>query len=518
MNRSLARRLLGGAFSSLVILAALHTGQAGFAAAKAGRAGRKSSKVKSGSVLVQSSAKKMPQWITGIPQDRNFYFFVGTSGDAESYDRGKEEAIDDAISQVVKMIGVTVTSTTTYEERYFAEQYVTTISAELFAEGKAKLQDAEIREIYFEKYARADGSGFFRVWALLKYGKREVEKEQARLRTILEAKYGEVNTLEAKGAEAHKTHRLAEAIWAHLQAALTSLSIDDGELLFTRNMNRAGELLLKVRFEKQGEDQVGFVGEALRSPLRLLAFEEEGGKRYPVPGLPVQFAYSVPKEKSEGWKLLVRSGATGSDGAVEYPVEMVYEVSDANRVEASIDLGAQVKQLQGAPEGYQDQVRAFKELIGKKTAVFTFRSDTKARGIKTAVYFLTEDADDAAGRAAYEVLFDKKFSVKVLSICSCALEGKTDEQALAVLEEKAGAGTKRVIFGRVRVLGYDAVSGYDTAQVLAASTLYDVETGSVIRTWQVQKSGTGASPELARTNAFKEAGKAIGNLMANTMP
>ena len=174
MNRSLARRLLGGAFSSLVILAALHTGQAGFAAAKAGRAGRKSSKVKSGSVLVQSSAKKMPQWITGIPQDRDFYFFVGTSGDAESYDRGKEEAIDDAISQVVKMIGVTVTSTTTYEERYFAEQYVTTISAELFAEGKAKLQDAEIREIYFEKYARADGSGFFRVWALLKYGKREV--------------------------------------------------------------------------------------------------------------------------------------------------------------------------------------------------------------------------------------------------------------------------------------------------------------------------------------------------------
>jgi hypothetical protein len=487
----------------------------------------KGSGTRGGPALVQSSARKMPKWVTDIPEEREYLYFVGTSGDAESYDRGKREAVEDAVSQVVKTIGVRVTSTSTYEERYFAEQYETSISSELVTEGRAKLQDAEIREIYFEKYARPDGTGFFRVWALLQYGRKEIAREQERLKSILEAKYGEVSALESKAEEHAAAHRIAEAVASRLQAAFTSLSIEDGKVLFDRNMNRIQELLLGIRLEKEGEDQVGFVGEPLPAPLRLRVTFEEGVKRYPIPNLPVLFSYRVPKERSEGYKLLVRGASTGSDGAASYQVDMIDEVSDTNRVEASLDLIAYVKQLQKAPDEYQGGVRALQELLQKKTVTFFFRSDTRARGVKTALYFLQRDVDGtpietaSAAPAACDVLFEKKFAVQVLSLDPRTISGEPEETVLSTLAELAArgnSGVRRIVYGSAAILEYETVSGYQSARAQAAAKLYDIASGAVVRTWQVQRSGTGSTRELARANALREAGRALGNLLSATMP
>jgi hypothetical protein len=122
---------------------------------------------------VYASHKKIPSWISTIPEDREYLYYVGTSTDAENFDSGKKVAIGDALSQVVATIGIRATSTASYEERYFAEEYTTTIESELLTEGKAKLQDAEINEIYHEQWNRPDGSSFFRVWLLLKYSREE---------------------------------------------------------------------------------------------------------------------------------------------------------------------------------------------------------------------------------------------------------------------------------------------------------------------------------------------------------
>jgi hypothetical protein len=487
----------------------------------------KGSKAQGGPALVQSSARKIPQWVTDIPEEREYLYFVGTSGDADSYDRGKKEAIEDAISQVVRTIGARVTSTATYEERYFAEQYETTISSELVTEGKAKLQDAEIKEIYFEKYAKPDGTGFFRVWALLKYGKKEIAREQERLKSILQAMYGEVSALESKAEEYAAALRIADAVASRLQAAFTALSVEDGKVLFDRNLNRAQELLLGIRLDKEGEDQVGYVGEPLPAPLRVRASFQSGGGRHPVPNLPLLFAYRVPKERSEGYKLLVRGASTGSDGTASYRVDMIEEVSDANRVEVSIDLSAFVKQLQEAPDEYQNGVQAFQDLLQKKKVTLFFRSDTRARGVKTALFFLQRDIDGkpietiAAAPAVYDVLFEKKFAVHVMSVDPGSFAGESDEtvlSSLAGLAVRESPGVKRIVYGSVVILAYDAVSGYESAKAQANASLYDIDSGAVVRTWQVQRSGTGSTRELARANALREAGRVLGGVLAATMP
>jgi hypothetical protein len=147
--------------------------------------------------------------------------------------------------------------------------------------------------------------------------------------------------------------------------------------------------------------------------------------------------------------------------------------------------------------------------------------------VKTALWFLQRDINGApvesaaAAPAAYDILFEKKFAVQVLSIDPRTLAGEPDETVLGILAELAArgnSGVKRIVYGNVAILEYDTVSGYQSAKAQATAVLYDIDSGALVRTWQLQRSGTGGTRELARANAFREAGRALGNLISATMP
>ncbi len=184
-------------------------------------------------------------------------------------------------------------------------------------------------------------------------------------------------------------------------------------------------------------------------------------------------------------------------------------------------------QLHEAPAEYQGGVKALQELLQKKTVTLFFRSDTRAREVKTALFFIQRDIDGkpieavAAAPAAYDVLFEKKYAVHVLPVDPLTLAGETDEiilSSLAGLAVWGDSGVKRVVYGNVTILEYDTVSGYQSAKAQATAALYDIDSGVVVRTWQLQRSGTGSTRELARVNALREAGRALGGLLATTMP
>jgi hypothetical protein len=477
-----------------------------------------------GVVLRYASENRMPAWITDIPEDKNYYYFVGTSGDADNFDKGKKESINDSLSQVVSTIGITVSASSTYEEKYFAEQYSTTISSELLTEGKAKLQDTEVTQIYYEQYEKADGTTFYRVWVLLKYSKSEIAREQKRLEEVLLLKYGEVKKLELNAVGFTEKGLLADAVIAHLNAGLGALKILDGDVMFDRNMNRATEIMLKLKMKKAGEDQLGWVGTPLENPLVLTVYFLEGENEMPVPNIPVKFSYRVPKEKTAGYKYQVYYGSTGSNGKVDFNVDMVHEVSDANEVIASVDFNPYLKQLKSVPPELKDRVQAFKTVQQKKKVTFVFQSDTIARSIKTAVYFFQVDEDDQlltkpiTAPGVYRVLYKKKFSVKELDIPPSSIYGKKKDEIMDKLLRSAGKNTVRLIFGTVQILGYDEISGFYTATASATAALYEIESGDVIRTWQIQRSGTGNSKKAAQLKVLEEVGNSLGEVISNKMP
>jgi hypothetical protein len=221
---------------------------------------------------------------------------------------------------------------------------------------------------------------------------------------------------------------------------------------------------------------------------------------------------------------MVSSAVTDQEGRAEYGVGMVYEVSIENRVDARIDLSTYLGQLSTAPSRYREGIESFEKVLASKKTTFLFASDTKAREIRTSVYFMQYDEDGSllvkpvTAPAFYEVLFEKQFNVRVIDIKPGSLDGREEGEVWQELDSRAPKGTKRIIFGTAQVVEYDTVSGYEMARVTAEATLMDRETDEIIRTWHMQRSGTGSSREAARLNAFTQVGRSLGEVIANTMP
>jgi hypothetical protein len=480
--------------------------------------------VKNAPIRVYASEKKVPSWITDIPDEKRYFYYVGTSTDTSSFDAGKEEAVGDALSQVVATIGIRASSTASYEERYFAEEYTTSIETELITEGRAKLQDAEIREIYYERWEGPQGNSFFRVWVLLKYSKEEIEKEQARLAEILQLKYGEIQKFEEMAAQYEQDNLLVRAVSAHLSASVSALKIDDGEVYFDRNIIQANEILLKLRISKSNEDQIGYVGQPLPEPLLVRVYYLSDGREIPVPDVPLRFSYRIPKTRSAGYKWLVSSDITDQNGFAEYEVDMIHEVSDENRVDVRLDLTPYMDQLKAAPAKYRESIESLEDVLSTKKTSLKFKSDTKAREIKTAVFFIQRDNDGSliskpsAAPAFYDVLYAKDFIIRVLGLSPDSLTGMSDDEIWQELDARAGKGTGRIIFGKAQIIEYDTISGYETATASAEASLLNRESGEIIRTWQIQRSGTGDSAEAAQLNALIQVGKSLGEIVSNTIP
>jgi len=462
-------------------------------------------------VLVEASQKKVPSWITEIPEDEDYYYYVGTSKDVSSFDKGKKSALADALSQVVATIGIKVTTSSTVEEKYFAEQYETTLQSELFTEGRAKLQDAELKEIYYEKYEGPDGSAFFRVWVLVKYGKEDIRREQARLEEILKLKYSEVKGLEEKARQQEKNGELFKAVDSYINASIASLKIDDGDVFFDRNLVKASEALLRIQLKKSGEDQVGFVGEPLERPLELKVFylrDKRDKTQIPLSGVPVIFSYRVPKVKSPGYKQYITHTATDSNGLASLRIDMIYEVNEKNRVDARIDLKPMISRLEAAPDRLRESIDAFRDIAGKKRTSFYFASDVDGSPLSKPV----------AAPVFYDVLYKKKFLIRVIDIKPEQVVGQSTEQVLEILGNSTGRGVKRILYGSIQITGFDEISAFQTAKAEASVYLFDRETGNIIRTWHVTRSGTGKIKDEARRNVLVEMGRSLGEMLSNTMP
>jgi hypothetical protein len=508
----------GMAGTCALMAALLLAGCAGSGKAKRGE-------VEPSSVLVETSHRKPPKWISVLPEEEGYLYFLGTAGDAATFDEGKKEAIKDALRQVVETIGVTVTSEMNLEEQYYAEQYSAVLLAELTSQGRAKLQDAEVKEIYQEKYRRPDSSFFFRVYVLLRYARADIEAEQRRIAELAALKSKEVSDLEGRAAQFVEKNMYFEAVQAYVQAAVAALKVGEGgEVYFDRNLVRAGELVMQFRIEKAGDNQTCMVGEPLPEPLTLRVYTLRDGSEVPVSNLPVTFTYRVPRDRTSGYKVQVYRVVTGSGGTVSIRIDRVYEVSDRNRVDARIDLSALVDPLRDAPASSASTVEVFRDIVGAKKTTFHFASDTEARTIRTALYLLQLEQGGGivlkpvTAPVLAESLYDRSFDVRVLDIDPREVAGKSSREVWEALNKAAGRNVRRILYGTVEIVEFDDISGFIAAKARGVVTLYDRETEATIRSWELTRSGTGRSREAAQNQALIEVGRSLGEVLSRTMP
>ena len=245
----------------------------------------------------------------------------------------------------------------------------------------------------------------------------------------------------------------------------------------------------------------------------------------PVSNMPVKFVRRLPKTKGDGYKLRVDRVTTDRNGRASLAVKQINEVSDSNTVEAEIDLGPFFSaRLDSVPPEYEDRIGALEDLLDTKRVTFTYRSDSHARDLRTAVYFIQVDTDGEIIRqpVTAPVLADelskRRFSVFDLPPLADFSVLKSEDAMLDILLGRIGEDTRRLLVGQVRILEYDRISGFDTARAESIVRLYDTTAGRYLGTWRTLKSGTGSTKGVARRNVLREIGRTLGEILASSMP
>ena len=127
--------------------------------------------------LVDKSSKKMPSWIGQNSEDKNKLYFSGSSTQ-ETFDKARQFAINDALTQVIQSLDLTMSVNT---NRIISDTGIYLDEKTKSKTRDVKLLDTKLKDIYFEKYENS-GKISYTIHALIEYNKKDYEEEKARLK------------------------------------------------------------------------------------------------------------------------------------------------------------------------------------------------------------------------------------------------------------------------------------------------------------------------------------------------
>ena len=126
--------------------------------------------------LIEKSSKKTPDWIGKNFEDKKKLYFSGSSTQF-SFDKARQLAINDALTQVTQSLDLTMSVNTQHiisDTGIFLDERTKTKTREV------RLLDTKIKDIYYEKYEE-NGKYHYSVHALVEYNKKDYDEEKARL-------------------------------------------------------------------------------------------------------------------------------------------------------------------------------------------------------------------------------------------------------------------------------------------------------------------------------------------------
>lgn len=126
--------------------------------------------------LVDRSSKKMPSWIGKNDEDKKNLYFSGSAVD-EKFDKARQLAINDALTQAVESLDMTMSVNT---EKIISETGSFIDSRTKTKSSNVRVLNTKVKDVYFEKYEEG-GKISYTVHALVEYNKKNYEEEKARL-------------------------------------------------------------------------------------------------------------------------------------------------------------------------------------------------------------------------------------------------------------------------------------------------------------------------------------------------
>ncbi len=467
-----------------------------------------------------SAQEAPPAWVLDPPAaDAQYMFFVG-SGESKSGSmaEGEQFARVALIDEIMRYLGVRISSQTTATARASLESYQADVVQTLRSTSAGRVVGLEIAERWVNRR-----EGRASVYLLARYNKTELGKEKRRLEELFREKLQAVSGPEAQGRELEGRGELYQAALRYLEAAAAAFKsdIENADIKFERNMNQAREAVRRIGLVKLNDNLKVYAGQQFPSGFKLKVVAGAAASDPGIGGAALRISYKEMKAsgKSATRSQLAKSGADGAFSFVPPPADFV----GAETLTMALDLDEALEALEQVPDRLYPQVEAMVELVRGKSVRFAYESLSLAGSIPTGIAVFDLDATgnpitmNETSSGLLGELGKAGFKVVSLRIGAAEIAGRPDDQVIQALSAGYGGQVERAIFGTARIA--DTVQEGQTIIIQVSGTVKVVELGSgkVLLAVNKIKRAQGSSVSAALSTAFKKLGEDLGQAIANQL-
>ncbi len=468
------------------------------------------------------SREKMPEWVTRTPSGTSQYeYFVGVgTDDTGDSSKAQEKAVLSLVGEVTRFLGVRITAETTMETRDTLETYQAEITEKIKQTAFARIGDFRIKEKWIERK-----NGQVTVYLLGEYDREALQNEKARLEALLAERAESVSLPEKEGDALREQGKLYQSAIKYLEAASAaatgSTDLDNAEVKFIRNINKAKEVLGKINLFTLNNNLETFVKRSFPEPFRLKVVAGNSPQSPGLSGVNIRVTYK--KVRSSGQPGIESVTLySGEEGILSFnPPPPGFVGEDA--VYMTLQLGSYLEALENVPEGWRKHVEGLEQLMTGKRVVFNYFVLSRAREVPTGVFTVDvgragnprESMDSAAG--VMEVLTDAGFSITLLSEHFSLIQ-KSDSEIIKHFQSNYGNRIERLAYGVTRISEFEELDGGYIVKVEGTVKVAELSSGNILYSGNKLKRTRGSNLLSTISAAFKALGRDFGKEMAVKLP
>ncbi len=461
-----------------------------------------------------SSAKteksKPPSWVYSPPESDDTYAYFTGAGTSKTGDLAEAEstARNAIIDEILRYIGVEVTSKTTAVAKGSLDSFKASITEKLTSKSSGRITSLEISDRWIDKRGKG-----VTVYLLARYNRAELEKEKKRLQRLFEERVEAISRPEKEGKALVAKGEYFAGVIKFIEASLAAgnSNVDNARVKFERNINNAKAALSMINLIKLNDNLKGYVGKPFNEPFMLKVVKGTTKNSKGISGVSIRVSYYV---LSKTGRKRVKSVTLKTDKngivAFKYPIP---DFVGKSTVTMSLDLYSYLNQLDNLPPKFRNYVDGLEELVLKKRVVFYFETSSYARVVPMGVVVADTDASgkpieqNETEDGMLSVFGNARFNIKDIDVDKWSVTALPDRKLIPLLKKKAGDRVKRVVYGFAKISGYEREKDVTVVKVSGTVKVVDLEKGEILLTVSKNKSAIGSKVSTALSTAFRKLGE-----------
>ncbi len=465
--------------------------------------------------------KTPPEWIYNPPLSDDTYMYFTGIGSSKTNDVSEAESTARAviISEILKYIGVEVTSNTTAVAKGSLDSFKSSITEKLTSKSSGRITSLEISDRWVE---RRDGGTT--VYLLARYNRKELEEEKERLQKLFREKIEAISKPEAEGKRLASEGRYFSAAIKFIEAsaAAATSDVDNARIKFERNINNAKSALANISLVKLTDNIKGYMGKPLKEAFKVKVVSGSDANAKGIANVAIQVNYYL-LSKSGRKQVKSETIKTNEEGVAVFNHPIPNFVGKSSVI-MSLDLSSYLEQLENIPKELSDYVDGLEELAFKKRVVFSMEIISYARIVPMGVVVADTDASgkpieqNETENGMLEVFGKAEFNIRDVEIDKWSVTALPDRKLIPLFREKTrGQNIERVVFGYAKISGYEQDKDVTIVKVRGTVKVIELKSGKILLTVTKSKSAIGTKVSTALSTAFKKLGEDLAREIVNKL-